>query len=292
MSGRDVTAPDAQAYAVYLIRGQQVVLDSAVATGFAVETKRINEAVARNPWKFDERHVFQLTTEEAHALRSQSATSKPGRGGARHLPNVFTAKGVARLATILDSEEALRATDLIIDTFLQVQSQVAGGSSQVGIAQPSRLRPPTDDPLADNVRAKLAQAVTTLLDTVIDTAHNKTVRQVAADLGAGALEHLRERLRAKGLENTKLEADAMKAMAEAEKFYAEARKVHAEAEGLELDNIPKRIRVVKDLLALHRETEPVHLVQLLTDMSRLDPIPVRPGLAAPHSQDEPDDDDR
>lgn len=286
MSGDDLTTSNQPAYPVYLIRGEQVVLDAAVAHGFGVETKRVNEAVSRNPAKFDQRHVFTLTAEEAQALRSQSATSKSGRGGARYLPNVFTAKGVARLATILDTEEALHATDLIIDTFLQVQRQVATGKSEVAVSQPSRLRPPSDDGLASSVREKLAKAVTTLLDTVIDTAHNKNVRQVAADLSSGALENLRERLRAKGLENTKLEADAMKAMAEAEKFYAEARKVHAEAEGLELDNIPKRIRAVRELITLHRQTEPVQLVQLLTDMNRQAPTPLPAAISQAQSDDE------
>jgi len=253
-------------YPVYLIRGRQVVPDFAVAQGFGVETKRINEAAARNPDKFGEAHMFQLTTEEADALRSHSATSKLGRGGPRYPPRVYTAKGVARLATVLDSEQARRATDLIIDTFLEVQSQIAVGAQTIAIEQPSRLRALEGDGLGAQIRTKLEKAISALLDTVIDVKNDQSVRQVALGLGAGALESLRERLRTRGLENTKLEADAMLVMAQAEKLYAETRKHHAEAEGLELDNIPKRIEAVKQLMALYRQSEPSQLVQLLTDI--------------------------
>ena len=51
------------------IRGQQVILDSDVATLYGVETKRINEAVRNNPDKFPTGYVFALTDEETSLLR-------------------------------------------------------------------------------------------------------------------------------------------------------------------------------------------------------------------------------
>ena len=51
-----------------------------------VETKRLNEAVRRNPSRFPAAFMFQITPEEAESLRAQSATSNSGRGGRRHLP--------------------------------------------------------------------------------------------------------------------------------------------------------------------------------------------------------------
>ena len=267
----------AAAVPVFVIRGEQVVLDADVASGFGVETKRVNEAVARNPEKFNDSHVFRLSNAEFEDLRSQSATSSAEHGGRRYPPYAFTAKGVARLATILSSNQALLATDLIIDTFLQVQRQIVAGRHDIAIAQPSRLRPGDAHGLGDQVRAKLAQAVSALLDTVIDVRGNRSVRESALDLGSDALDHLRQRLRAKGLENAKLEADAMLVMAQAEKVYAETRKGHAEAEGIELDNIPKRITAVKELMALYRESEPAQLVQLLTDMNQAPALEIKPG---------------
>jgi hypothetical protein len=286
MSGHDLAPLETPHCRVYLIRGEQVVLDADVAKGFGTQTFRVNEAVSRNPKKFNETHAFQLTEAENAALISQAAISKTGRGGSRHLPHAYTAKGVARLATILNSDEALRATDLIIDTFIQVQRQIASGRQDVEIQQPSRLRVDDDHGLGAQIRTKLAQAVSTLLDTVIDAKNDKSVRQVALDLGSDALENLRQRLRAKGLENAKLEADAMLVMAQAEKVYAETRKGHAEAEGIELDNIPKRIKAVKELMALYRESEPAQLVQLLTDMGQGRAIELRPALNAPNADND------
>ncbi|GEM_PF-4938962 len=54
-----------------------------------------------------ERHIppdfmFQLPTEEVSALRSQSATSKPGRGGWRYLPYAFTEHGAIMVANVLN----------------------------------------------------------------------------------------------------------------------------------------------------------------------------------------------
>ncbi|MBQ7030882.1 MAG: ORF6N domain-containing protein [Bacilli bacterium] len=50
---------------IYEIRGKQVMLDSDLAKLYAVETKRINEAVRRNPEKFPERFAFKLTDNES-----------------------------------------------------------------------------------------------------------------------------------------------------------------------------------------------------------------------------------
>lgn len=54
-----------------------------------------------------ERHIppdfmFQLSTEEASVLRSQIATSKPGRGARRYLPYAFTEHGAIMAANVLN----------------------------------------------------------------------------------------------------------------------------------------------------------------------------------------------
>lgn len=61
---------------ILVIRDKQVMLDRDLATLYGVETKRINEAVRRNPMKFPERFCFQLKNDEFSVLRSQFATSK------------------------------------------------------------------------------------------------------------------------------------------------------------------------------------------------------------------------
>jgi len=60
---------------IYLIRNQQVMMDSDLAILYQVETGRLNEAVKRNISRFPERFRFQLTKDEYENLISQIATS-------------------------------------------------------------------------------------------------------------------------------------------------------------------------------------------------------------------------
>jgi len=105
------------------IRDQKVILDSDVAELYDVETKRINEAVNRNPEKFPDGFLIELTPDEWASLKSQFATSKKGgkRGGKVKLPTAFTERGLYMLATILKSPRAVGTTIAIINTFAQIK---------------------------------------------------------------------------------------------------------------------------------------------------------------------------
>ena len=93
--------------AIYLIRGEKVMLDRDLALLYDVETKVLNRAVKRNLQRFPLDFMFQLTFDEAEVLRCQIGTSKKGRGGSCYLPYVFTEQGVAMLSTVLNSECAV-----------------------------------------------------------------------------------------------------------------------------------------------------------------------------------------
>ena len=129
---------------VVRIRDKDVILDRVVAETFGVETREVNQAVARNGHKFSAEHVFQLSPQETEDLTSRDVIPKSGRGGRRALPWVFSMKGVARLATIIDSPQALRATDLILDVFVEVWKQVSRGTGTIEVSNPSRLLPGAD----------------------------------------------------------------------------------------------------------------------------------------------------
>ena len=112
---------------IYEIRGKQVMLDSDLAKLYQVETKRINEAVKRNPEKFPERFCFMLDDYEHAILRSQFATSneKQTRGGRRYNMMVFTEQGVAMLATILKSNIATKVSIRIMDAFVAMRKYIS-----------------------------------------------------------------------------------------------------------------------------------------------------------------------
>ncbi len=66
---------------IYTVRGLQVMIDSDLSEMYQVETKRINEQVKRNPKRFPQGFMFQLTEAEWESLRSQIATTKNKQGG-------------------------------------------------------------------------------------------------------------------------------------------------------------------------------------------------------------------
>ena len=101
---------------IYVIRGQQVMLDSDLAMLYQVETKVFNQAVKRNIERFPEKFRFQLTKEEYDSLRSQFVTSN-GKGGRRYMPYVFTEQGIAMLSAVLRSKIAIQISIKIMDAF-------------------------------------------------------------------------------------------------------------------------------------------------------------------------------
>jgi hypothetical protein len=65
---------------IYLIRGHKVMLDRDLASLYQVETRALTQTVRRNLNRFPDDFMFELTKEEATALRSQTVTL--GRVGA------------------------------------------------------------------------------------------------------------------------------------------------------------------------------------------------------------------
>jgi hypothetical protein len=98
---------------IYVIRGQKVMLDADFAALYAVETKMLNRAVRRNPERFPEHFMFQLTAKKASSFRFLTGTSMAGRGGRRYLPYVFTEHGVVMLSAVLNSARAVQMSIMI-----------------------------------------------------------------------------------------------------------------------------------------------------------------------------------
>lgn len=110
---------------ILVVRGHRVMLDADLASLYGVPTFRLNEAVKRNRARFPEDFMFQLTAEEVAPLKSQIAMSKPGRGGRRTLPYVFTEQGVAMLSSVLNSERAVQVNIAIMRAFVRLRRMLA-----------------------------------------------------------------------------------------------------------------------------------------------------------------------
>lgn len=106
---------------ILVIRRQRVLLDEHLATLYGVETRVLLQAVKRNPERFPPDFMFELSNAEWTALRSQSVTSKPGRGGRRYAPYAFTEQGVAMLSSVLNSDRAIAVNIEIMRSFVRVR---------------------------------------------------------------------------------------------------------------------------------------------------------------------------
>lgn len=110
---------------ILILRGHKVLLDAHLAVLYGVSTKRLNEQVRRNHSRFPADFMFQLTQDEVTFLRSQTATSKGGRGGRRYAPYVFTEQGVVMLSTVLNSERAIQVNIEIMRAFVRLRQLLA-----------------------------------------------------------------------------------------------------------------------------------------------------------------------
>lgn len=117
---------------VYIIRGQQVMLDYDLAEIYGYEVKNLNQQVKRNIARFPEDFMFQLTREEVESVKSQIEISQnielaqenlksqfvtSSWGGKRKLPYAFTEQGIYMLATVPRDEFAEQQSIFIMRTF-------------------------------------------------------------------------------------------------------------------------------------------------------------------------------
>ena len=116
--------PEQIEQAILLIRGQRVMLDRDLAVLYGVETKTLNRAVQRNLDRFPPDFMFQLTGDEAEALRYQFGTLKRGQHF-KYLPFAFTQEGVAMLSSVLRSPRAVQVNIAIMRVFVRFRETLA-----------------------------------------------------------------------------------------------------------------------------------------------------------------------
>lgn len=109
---------------IYVIRGQQVMLDSDLARLYGVETKYLKRAVKSNISRFPADFMMELSLEELENLRCNFCTSSSGNGhgGTRYKPYAFTEQGVAMLSSVLRSEQAIEINIRIMRAFIAMRS--------------------------------------------------------------------------------------------------------------------------------------------------------------------------
>ena len=114
---------------IYIIRGQQVMLDFDLAGMYGYEVKRLNEQVKRNIRRFPEDFMFQLIENEIpDSLKSQFATlniNENKRGmHIKKMPYAFTEQGIYMLATVLKGELAEQQSIFIMRAFKEMRHYI------------------------------------------------------------------------------------------------------------------------------------------------------------------------
>ena len=108
--------------AIFLIRGEKVMLGRDLAELYQVETRVLNQAVGRNRDRFPADFAFELTREEIMGI-SQIVTSSNLRFSKR--VTVFTEQGVAMLSSVLRSKRAVSVNIQIMRAFVKLRQMLA-----------------------------------------------------------------------------------------------------------------------------------------------------------------------
>jgi hypothetical protein len=162
------------------LREQRVILDADLAELYGVLTKVLIQAVKRNLVRFPDDFMFQLSTEEFASLRSQTVTSKTGRGGRRTAPYVFTEQGVAMLSSILSSPRAIAVNIEIMRTFVRIRELATTHGDLAKRLNELEEKTETltlqQDTFSRNTRAQLKQVFDTIRELM--TPPNPPKRQI------------------------------------------------------------------------------------------------------------------
>lgn len=119
---------------IYMIRGEQVMLDCDLADIYGYELKAMNQQVKRNIERFPEDFMFQLEKDEIpnEYLKSQIVTlNENGNKRGMHIkkmPYAFTEQGIYMLATVLKGELATQQSIFIMRAFKEMRHFIANNA--------------------------------------------------------------------------------------------------------------------------------------------------------------------
>jgi len=113
--------------AIFVIRGQKVMLDADLAELYGVLTKVLNQAVKRNKERFPVDFMFQLTKEEKDEVVTNCDHLKRLKFSPT-LPHAFTEHGAIMLATILNSPIAVQASIQVVRAFVRLRQMLASNA--------------------------------------------------------------------------------------------------------------------------------------------------------------------
>ncbi len=115
--------------AIFIIRGERVMLDRDLAKIYGVETRVLNQAASRNRERFPQDFMFELTRDEILRI-SQTVTSSRLKYSKR--VTAFTEQGVAMLSSVLRSKRAILVNVEIMRTFVRLRRMLTSNVELAG----------------------------------------------------------------------------------------------------------------------------------------------------------------
>ena len=108
---------------ILYLRGKNVMIDTDLAKLYGVPTKRLNEQVKRNKNRFPEDFMFRLTQAEKDEVVANCDHLNKLKYSL-NLPHVFTEHGAVMLASVLNSERAIKVNIRIVRIFSQLREML------------------------------------------------------------------------------------------------------------------------------------------------------------------------
>lgn len=237
---------------VYEVRGPKVILDADVAKFYGRTTGAINQQRQRNTDRFTESYAFQLSHQEWSNLKSQKVVSS-AHGGRRTRPWAYTEGGFVMLATRVRGMDAVRITQIIVDTFV---------SYRRGTLPSERL---LTSHTANKQRLQLQQSISDLMQTIaaMQLPTGETVASELHSITESAIGRVKAVLDGPIKQNEHISAEIRKLEAETQKVYSDIRKNDAESANLWADVMLKRIQMLRELREMAVQLEREEMMEVM-----------------------------
>ena len=109
---------------IVVVRGQRVILDADLALLYGVSTSRLNEQVKRNADRFPTDFGFRLSQDELDELVASCVHLRTLKYRNR-MPMAFTEFGALMAANVVNSEEAVTMSVLVVRAFVRLRDRLA-----------------------------------------------------------------------------------------------------------------------------------------------------------------------
>lgn len=106
---------------IFLVRGQEVMLDKDVADFYGIDVKSLNKAKSRNEDRF-KHDVFRLTKDEYQKILSPLNLTVP-KG---FLPMAYSKRAAYGISYFLKAEKGMEVSELILDSFIAFTNMQKG----------------------------------------------------------------------------------------------------------------------------------------------------------------------